>query len=289
VRGIVGSGEPTHDTVRGIVGSGEPTHDGDVRQQGPVGSGEPTHDTVRGIVGSGEPTHDTVRGIVGSGEPTHDGDVRQQGPVGSGEPTHDTVRGIVGSGEPTHDGDVRQRGPVGSGEPTHDTMRGGGPTGGERRTIEFTRRRRHLPHWEEPGATYFVRFRLLRQVVDLTGADIAPLVIEGLRFPDGVRYWLYDYTVMPDHAHAILKPVVRDGTTEPLGDIMGSVKKWTARRINSRIGRRGPLWQDETYNHIIQSRAEYAAWAEYILQNPHVAGLIGEATEWPWWGKGSGP
>jgi len=154
---------------------------------------------------------------------------------------------------------------------------------------EFTRRRRRLPHWEEPGATYFVRFRLLHPVVDLTRPDVAPLIIEGLLFPDGKRYWLYDYTVMPDHGHGILKPIVRDGATESLGDIMGSMKKWTARRINRLPGRRGPLWQDETYSHIIRDPAEYARWANYILENPHVAGLVDEPTKWPWWGRGSGP
>jgi REP element-mobilizing transposase RayT len=149
--------------------------------------------------------------------------------------------------------------------------------------------RRDLPHWEDPGATYFVRFSVRRSwPVDLTAPEIARIVIDALRFSDGRRYWLYDYTVMPDHVHVILKPIVRDEKAEYLWSILRDVKGWSARQINKLLGRRGPLWRDESFDHIIRNRADYRESAEYILQNPAVAGLIEDPTEWPWWGKGSG-
>jgi len=158
-----------------------------------------------------------------------------------------------------------------------------------RQISEFTRRKRRLPHWEGPGETYFLRFSLLHpSLVDLTRPDVAPIIIDALRFHDNQRYWLYDYTVMPDHVHAILKPVVRDGKTERLGDITGSLKGFMAYRINRLIGRSGNLWQDETYNHIIRDEREYHAWAKYILENAQARGLIDDPTQWPWWGRGSG-
>ena len=152
----------------------------------------------------------------------------------------------------------------------------------------FERRRRNLPHWEEPGATYFARFGLTGPSVDLTQPAVGEIIVEALHHFDGIKYWLYDYTVMPHHVHVILKPIVSDGRTERLGSIMGSLKKWTARRINELLGWKGPRWQSETYNHIIRDRAEYEACAEYILHNPRMAGLIDQPTEWPWWGKGRG-
>ncbi|MBM3499297.1 MAG: hypothetical protein FJX74_11580 [Armatimonadetes bacterium] len=153
----------------------------------------------------------------------------------------------------------------------------------------FERRRRHLPHHEEPGATYFVTATLFRPpAVDLTRSDIGCLVVEALLFRDGAHYALYDYTVMPDHFHAILKPTVTDCTTPYLYRIMQGVKSWLAREINRRAGRRGRLWQDESYDRIIRDEAEYQRCAQYILDNPRMEGLIEDPMAWPWWGKGSG-
>ncbi|MBM3477348.1 MAG: hypothetical protein FJX75_29110 [Armatimonadetes bacterium] len=153
---------------------------------------------------------------------------------------------------------------------------------------ELVKRRRHLPHWDEPGATYFLTFCVKRGVAaDLTRPELAELVVGALRFRDGSRYWLYDYIVMPEHVHAILKPIVHEGRTEPMCEIMAGLKWWTARRINPLLGRRGPFWQDETYNRIIRTRREYNARATYILENAHVRGLVGDPVEWPWWGHGA--
>jgi REP element-mobilizing transposase RayT len=154
---------------------------------------------------------------------------------------------------------------------------------------EFERRKRHLPHWEEPGATYFVTFCLKRGVsVDLTRPEVGRLIVDALRFFDEKRYWLYDYTVMPDHVHAVLKLIVRDGKTEYLWRIMLSVKSWSARRVNALVGRSGPLWQDETYDHIVRDQKDYITRARYIFQNPATEGLIDDPADWPWWGCGSG-
>lgn len=154
---------------------------------------------------------------------------------------------------------------------------------------ELVKRRRHLPHWDEPGATYFITACLKdRDLTDLTRQELAQTVVDAPRFFDRQRYWLYDYTVMPDHAHAILQPIARDGGTEPLRDILSSLKKWTARRINALLARRGPFWEDETYNRIIRSRREYEARATYILENAHMGGLVDDPVDWPWWGHGSG-
>jgi hypothetical protein len=154
---------------------------------------------------------------------------------------------------------------------------------------EFERHQRDLPHWEGPGEAYAIRFSVWRRVaVDLTRPDIAPLIIDALRFHDGNRYLLYDYTVMPRHVHAILKPIVRDGKAERLGELVGDLKSWTARAINRILGRRGLFWRDERYDRIIRNQAEYHEWAKYILGNAKEAGLVDDPLDWPWWGKGSG-
>ena len=145
-----------------------------------------------------------------------------------------------------------------------------------------------LPHWEEPGATYFVRFSLRTPpVVDLTAPQYGQLVVDALRFFDGKRYFLFDYTVMPDHVHMILKPIVREGKTERLSRIMYSLKRWLAQKINEQRGGDGPVWRTESYDHIVRNHEDYAAKAAYILDNPRRAGLVSDPTTWLWWGIGS--
>ncbi len=173
---------------------------------------------------------------------------------------------------------------------TAGVVRGGESVPVREFTGRFERHSRHLPHLEEPGATYFVTCTLRRPAaVDLTETRLGTMVVDALRHFDGTRFWLYDYTVMPDHIHAILKPCPDGDRTRSLSSIMHSIKGWLAHEINRVVGRKGPLWQDETYDHIIRDDRDYEEIAGYILHNPRVRGLVAEATDWPWWGKGDGP
>jgi len=162
------------------------------------------------------------------------------------------------------------------------------PTAEKPGTVDRTRTRRHLPHWEEPGTTYFITFCLARGVrADLTRLEVAQILSGALHYFAGERYDLYDHTIMPDHVHAIIKPMRRtDGSWEPLSRILHSIKSWTANRVNEALGRRGALWQDETYDHVIRDEKDYDTKSEYIWLNPVVAGLVQRPEDWPWWGNG---
>ncbi len=154
---------------------------------------------------------------------------------------------------------------------------------------QFQRRKRYLPHWEGPGETYFITFGLLRPpAVDLTDERIGNLVVGALRFFDGKRYLLLDYTVMPDHVHLILKPLVCDGQAETLARITHSLKSWLAHRINDIVGRTGPLWHEETYDRVLRDEEDYREKAAYIFNNSRRKGLVDDPAQWPWWGRGSG-
>jgi len=148
-------------------------------------------------------------------------------------------------------------------------------------------RRRNLPHREAAGETYFVTFRRLRHLqVDLTNPKTAPIIISALRHFGGLRYRLYDYTIMPDHVHVILQPIEREGQCEPLADIMHSIKSWTANEINKAVGRSGSLWLDESHDHMIRGPRDFREKAQYIWANPAKARLIEDPVDWPWWGHG---
>jgi len=144
-----------------------------------------------------------------------------------------------------------------------------------------------IPRWEEPGGTYMITFALRdRRCCDLSRPDLAPIIVGGLRHFNEKRYHLYDYTVMPDHVHAIIQPIPKGGKCEPLNRIMHSIKSWTANQLNRRLRRSGPPWVRRTHNRLLRSHREYQAKARYIWHNPIEAGLTRDRAAWPWTGNG---
>jgi len=160
--------------------------------------------------------------------------------------------------------------------------------GNDHQIDSFRITQRRLPHWEDVGATYFLCLCLEARFVELTDPPIASMLIQALKYFDGTRYLLFDYTVMPDHVHMILKPAVASGRSESIKHIMRCLKGWTAKGINDAAKRTGEVWQEDTYDHIIRNQEDYVEKAKYIFENPKRAGLIENPADWPWWGRGSG-
>jgi hypothetical protein len=53
---------------------------------------------------------------------------------------------------------------------------------------------------------------------------------------------------------------------------MKGIKGSSARNINKRLGRRGQLWQDESFDRIMRA-GEFQNKLEYIITNPISAGI----------------
>ncbi|MDA0839501.1 MAG: hypothetical protein O3B01_26805 [Planctomycetota bacterium] len=61
---------------------------------------------------------------------------------------------------------------------------------------------------------------------------------------------------------------------EKLEDILGSTKSYSARRINRLANTSGePLWQRETYDHIVRDINQLKTLRRYISENPKKAKL----------------
>jgi putative transposase len=133
--------------------------------------------------------------------------------------------------------------------------------------------RRNLPHWELAGATYFITFRL--KTGRLSSEEVS-LVLEHVKGGDPSFYDLFAATVMPDHVHVILR--ARDGVS--LSRITKGIKGVTARLINSRRGRWGPLWQDESYDRIIRDDKEMEEKLGYIFKNAPKRGLCDDGWDY---------
>jgi REP element-mobilizing transposase RayT len=180
---------------------------------------------------------------------------------------------------------------------------------------------RHLPHWRQEGATYFVTFRLhdslpqkklqelklwrqewarqhppphtneeleqhthelMRRVETwldqgmgcccLKDPAAQKEMISAVRHFDLQRYELGCFDVMPNHVHAVVRPLFRD--TEPLESILQSWKRHTSLSINRHFGFTGSLWQSESFDRIIRDEEHLYRVIQYIGANPMKAGLL---------------
>jgi len=200
-------------------------------------------------------------------------------------------------------------------------------------------RRRNLPHWDVPGATYFVtaclegsiparglldlaryryeldarerppdlteeewdlrrsklEFARLDEWLDrepavrwLERAELAQLVIDSLLHFADVRYDVLALAVMPSHFHWVFRPRDEWVATIPVNQryrsareqVMHSVKGYSAGRCNRILGRDGPFWQSESYDHWIRDMAELERIIAYVENNPVKAGFVKEPGDW---------
>jgi len=126
----------------------------------------------------------------------------------------------------------------------------------------------------------------------LADARIASLVAESIQYRDGKDYDLVAYTIMPNHMHLVYgigqyDLLERPQDAEPLSGkqvsgIMMSMKRHTALEANKLLGRTGPFWQDESYDHVVRDTEELARIIEYVLDNPVKAGLVEKRQDWKW-------
>lgn len=177
---------------------------------------------------------------------------------------------------------------------------------------------RHLPHWRQNGASYFVTFRLTdsisrpqllalkrwrslweknnpeprneqqwmmlaREIYSRTEAYLdegfgacffrdpiaAQIMAESLVKFQRERCFTSCFIVMPNHVHAVIHPFHE----HPLEEMLEGCKGYTARQINTRLARRGKLWEQESYDRIIRDEEHLFRVIQYIGNNGRKAGL----------------
>jgi REP element-mobilizing transposase RayT len=166
--------------------------------------------------------------------------------------------------------------------------------------------RGYLPHFDSQDVVQFVTFRLAdslpeEALVRIRGAlraealreemldegagicwlrsdEIARLVEDAFLMFDGQRYRLHAWTIMPNHVHVLLTVLSR----VPLGTIVSSWKRFTARAANRVLGRTGMFWQADYWDRFIRNEQHFAATKNNIDLNPVKARLVDEPRLWPW-------
>lgn len=94
--------------------------------------------------------------------------------------------------------------------------------------------------------------------------DVRDILVNRLMTESSLDAWV----IMPNHLHALVAPVV-----STLGEVLQSWKGGSAFEINRLLGRSGPLWQKEPYDHIVRSEAQFQHYRRYIAENPIKAAL----------------
>jgi REP element-mobilizing transposase RayT len=131
----------------------------------------------------------------------------------------------------------------------------------------------------EPFATYAVTKCVeCRRPVLATNAtaDIIIDCFDYLRSRAQIK--LLAFCVMPDHYHGLF--LLLRG--QNLSQIMSSIGKFTASRINKLTDVGGQFWQDGFFDHQCRGIDDVLDRIAYIERNPVRAGLAADAADWPY-------
>jgi len=88
------------------------------------------------------------------------------------------------------------------------------------------------------------------------------------------------YVILPDHLHLFV--ALADGCD--LGNWIGALKRVLARHVKS-TDSQDPIWQRGFFDHILRSSESYSEKWNYVQGNPVRAGLVANATDWPYSGE----
>lgn len=156
--------------------------------------------------------------------------------------------------------------------------------------IQFQCTRRNLPHWEEPGKTYFLTWRTATFIV-LEPSERA-IVLSSILHWDQSRWIVYVTAIMPDHVHVLVQlqkiPDAVPVAFYSLKSLVHSVKSYSAHQINRLRNRKGVLWLDERYDRIVRTEQELWEKWQYVRDNPVKSNLARTPEEYPWFYQRSG-
>jgi REP element-mobilizing transposase RayT len=118
---------------------------------------------------------------------------------------------------------------------------------------------------------------------NLANSEIAKILIEEWKKSRDYHDWhIGHYVIMPDHVHFFCAP---GNDAKDLSIIMKFWKEWTSKKIKKECGRDGCIWQKEFFDHLLRNEESYVQKWDYVLKNPVRAGLVNEASKWPWQGE----
>lgn len=117
--------------------------------------------------------------------------------------------------------------------------------------------------WRLDGGIYFGTRRLHDRRAALSPEERG-IVAASIRLHHRERYDPSVFAVMDDPVHALLQT----RRSVDLGGILKSWKGCTANAISKRRGKRGTLWEKDSYTELLGHPAAIESRREYIYRNP---------------------
>jgi len=129
------------------------------------------------------------------------------------------------------------------------------------------------------GYWYFITTSTKSRSPVLSDPGAAKIVVECLKWLDEQgAIQLIAAVVMPDHIHLAARL-----QNKTLPALMHSFKSFTSKKINGLLGKRGPVWEPQYYDHAIRTEDELRECVDYCLQNPVRKGLVDNFKEYLHW------
>lgn len=119
-------------------------------------------------------------------------------------------------------------------------------------------------------------------IVNLSNDANRVVTLDTLCYWEGKRLDNYAICVMSNHVHWVFRLYEKDESGEPvyLQDVLQSVKRFSATKINKNEGLKGNLWQKESFDTTIRDDKHLYNAINYTINNPVKAGLV---TDWKNW------
>lgn len=117
----------------------------------------------------------------------------------------------------------------------------------------------------------------MNKIQHLRKPEIREICKTSIHHYDGKEYKLICYCIMPNHVHLVIDLINKERL---LGDIMGSIKKYSAKESNKLLGRKGKFWQSESFDRLVRDEVELYFVIRCVLMNPVNAGLVNDWKEW---------
>ncbi len=115
------------------------------------------------------------------------------------------------------------------------------------------------------------------KILYLKQHDIMKICKSSIHHYDGKEFKLICYCIMPNHVHIVFELLSEERN---VGEIVGSIKKYSARRANKILKREGTFWQAESFDRLVRDEVELFFTVKYVLLNPVNAGLVENWKEW---------
>jgi len=151
---------------------------------------------------------------------------------------------------------------------------------------------RKLPHIRVPAGIYHVRISVHPSYGRLRENWEYQITQDAILFMHKKRYMVLRFVIMPDHVHLVIQPLPTveglsawcDYTAQyQLENILGSVKKFSAKKINKIRGRSGmPVWKSECFDRIARNDKDVDGMVDYVHGNPIRRGLAARPEDYRW-------